>query len=167
MHRLRNKLSYANVTASLALFIALGGVGYAAIKLPKNSVGTKQLRTSAVKSKEIKNGAVTRRDIKGSTRSSFGRPVFHAAVNSAGQLVRGNATSGGAAPGDGLFTVRWRRDVSRCNGAATLASVPGGVVTDPPPGSIILRYVGAGIQVQTFDAAGAPTDLPFTVVVAC
>ena len=42
--RLRSRLSYANVTASLALFIALGGTGYAAVTLPRNSVGSAQLR---------------------------------------------------------------------------------------------------------------------------
>ena len=35
---LRRGLTYSNVVATLALFIALGGVTYAAIKLPKNSV---------------------------------------------------------------------------------------------------------------------------------
>ena len=34
--------------ALLALVIALGGTSYAAVQLPKNSVGTKQLRTKAV-----------------------------------------------------------------------------------------------------------------------
>lgn len=38
------------------MFIALGGTGYAAFKLPKNSVGTKQLKKNAAK---LKNGAVT------------------------------------------------------------------------------------------------------------
>jgi hypothetical protein len=37
--RIRAKLTYANVTASLALFIALGGTGYAALTLPPDSVG--------------------------------------------------------------------------------------------------------------------------------
>lgn len=32
----------------VAVFIALGGVGYAAIKLPKNSVGSKQIKKGAV-----------------------------------------------------------------------------------------------------------------------
>lgn len=39
MHRIRGKLTYANVMATIAVFIALGGASYAAIKLPKNSVG--------------------------------------------------------------------------------------------------------------------------------
>ena len=42
------RLSYANVVATLALFVALGGASYAAIVLPANSVGTKQLRPGAV-----------------------------------------------------------------------------------------------------------------------
>lgn len=48
MKRILDRLTYANVMATVAVFIALGGVGYAAIKLPKNSVGTKQLKKGAV-----------------------------------------------------------------------------------------------------------------------
>jgi hypothetical protein len=35
-----------NVVAYIALFIALGGTSYAAINLPRNSVGSKQLRSN-------------------------------------------------------------------------------------------------------------------------
>jgi len=41
-------LTFANVVACLALFVALGGVGYAAVKLPKESVGTEELHKGAV-----------------------------------------------------------------------------------------------------------------------
>lgn len=47
MSRLRDRLTYANVTATLALFVALGGTGYAATQLPRNSVGKAQLRKSS------------------------------------------------------------------------------------------------------------------------
>jgi hypothetical protein len=50
--RLGERVTYANVTATLALFIALGGVGYAASRLPKDSVGSKQIRENAVKASE-------------------------------------------------------------------------------------------------------------------
>ena len=40
MGLLRRHLTYANVVASLALFLALGGAAYAATQLPQNSVGT-------------------------------------------------------------------------------------------------------------------------------
>jgi hypothetical protein len=42
------KLTFANVISCVALFVALGGVGYAATRLPKGSVGTRQLRKEAV-----------------------------------------------------------------------------------------------------------------------
>jgi hypothetical protein len=57
--RLRGKLPYANVMATLGVFIALGGVSYAAAQLPKNSVGTAQLRKNAVATGKVRNGAVT------------------------------------------------------------------------------------------------------------
>lgn len=53
MSLIRKRLTYANVVASVALFLAIGGVSYAAIKLPKNSVGTKQLKNGAVTGKKI------------------------------------------------------------------------------------------------------------------
>lgn len=52
------RLSYANVTASVALFVALGGTSYAAIKLPINSVGTIQLKSKAVTKAKIAPNAV-------------------------------------------------------------------------------------------------------------
>lgn len=45
---LASKLSYSNVVSSLALFVALGGVSYAAIKIPAHSVGARQLKSQAV-----------------------------------------------------------------------------------------------------------------------
>lgn len=51
-------LSYSNVVATVALFVALGGASYAAIQLPKESVGRKQLKSGAVTRPKIKDGAV-------------------------------------------------------------------------------------------------------------
>ena len=51
--------SAAIVISTAALFMSLGGAGYAAISIPNHSVGTAQLRHNAVTSNKIKNGAVT------------------------------------------------------------------------------------------------------------
>jgi hypothetical protein len=59
MEELRRRLNYANVMATVALFVALGGSAYAAIQLPKNSVGPKQLKKNAVTTAKVKNGAIT------------------------------------------------------------------------------------------------------------
>ena len=48
MSALRKHATYANVMATIAVFLALGGGAYAALKLPANSVGSKQLRKRAV-----------------------------------------------------------------------------------------------------------------------
>ena len=48
-----------NAVGYVALFVALGGVSYAATSLPKNSVGSKQLKKGAVKRSELARGAVT------------------------------------------------------------------------------------------------------------
>jgi hypothetical protein len=56
--RLRPKLTYSNVIASVALFIALGGAAVAA-GIPKNSVGPRQLKKGAVTAAKIHRGAVT------------------------------------------------------------------------------------------------------------
>jgi hypothetical protein len=56
--------SPALVISMVALFVAMGGTGYAALKLPKNSVGSKQIRTGAVGSSEVKNGSLTKKDFR-------------------------------------------------------------------------------------------------------
>jgi hypothetical protein len=55
----RPRLTYANVIATLALFIALGGVSYAATSLPKSSVGTAQIQAEAVRTGKVADDAVT------------------------------------------------------------------------------------------------------------
>src|ERR1700712_5609532 len=59
MQKIRTRLTFANIVACLALFVALGGAGYAATALPKNSVGSKQLKNGAVTTAKLKAKAVT------------------------------------------------------------------------------------------------------------
>ena len=59
--------TYANVVATLALFIALGGSAIAASTLGKNSVGPKQLKKNAVTTPKVKNKAITGAKIKPGT----------------------------------------------------------------------------------------------------
>jgi hypothetical protein len=58
MKRFRPRLTYANVVASVALFLALGGAAMAA-GLPKNSVGTAQIKKGAVTAGALAKKAVT------------------------------------------------------------------------------------------------------------
>jgi len=56
--RIRKQLSFANVIAMIALFVAMGGTSYAAIK-----IGSKQIRNNSVQSVDIKNRTIKSVDI--------------------------------------------------------------------------------------------------------
>jgi len=71
--RRTRRLSYANVTSSPALFIALGGVSWAAATLPANSVGKRQL-DNAVTGRKVANGGLRAADFALSTPQGFDRP---------------------------------------------------------------------------------------------
>jgi hypothetical protein len=62
MHRAVRHLR-SNAVAYLALFIALGGTSYAAAGLPRNSVGSTQLKSNAVTSAKVKNGSLATSDL--------------------------------------------------------------------------------------------------------
>jgi hypothetical protein len=61
----RHRLTYADVMSSIAVFVALGGASYAAVKLPPNSVGTKQIKKAAVTRPKIDPKLLT--SLKGTT----------------------------------------------------------------------------------------------------
>jgi hypothetical protein len=61
---LRGKAAYANVVSTLCLFLLLGGTAYATLSLPKNSVGSKQLKAHAVTGSKVKPGSLTLSDLK-------------------------------------------------------------------------------------------------------
>jgi hypothetical protein len=60
----RKHLSYANVIASVALFIALSGSAVAAATLNRDSVGAPQIRKDAVRSPEIQKDSVRSEEIR-------------------------------------------------------------------------------------------------------
>jgi Collagen triple helix repeat (20 copies) len=71
MARLRRHLTFANVTSLLALFVALTGGAYAAGVIPRNSVGSAQLKANAVTGAKVKNGSLGAKDLSASTRSAL------------------------------------------------------------------------------------------------
>jgi trimeric autotransporter adhesin len=105
---LRKKLTYSNVIASTALFIALGGAAVAA-GLPRNSVGPRQLKRGAVTARAIRKHAVT-----------------------SGKLAPGSVVNGKLAPnsigpdniGNGAVT-----SAKIGGGAVIAASIKNGVIT--------------------------------------
>jgi hypothetical protein len=48
----------------LALFVALGGASYAAVSLPMNSVGAKQIKKASIDNTKVKKGSLLRSSFK-------------------------------------------------------------------------------------------------------
>src|SRR5687767_1196565 len=63
--------SPALVVASLALLVALSGTGYAAVVLPRGSVGTVQLKNGAVTSPKVKDSSLTLLDVAPAARAAL------------------------------------------------------------------------------------------------
>jgi hypothetical protein len=65
--KLRARLTYANVVATLALFLALGGVSYGLTvgsgAIINNSVRTQDLRNNDIRSRDIRNRTIIGRDV--------------------------------------------------------------------------------------------------------
>jgi hypothetical protein len=102
MSRIKPRLSYANVVATLALFLALGGSSYAALK-----IGSKQIRNNSIKSVDIKNRTIKKKDLQKGVVGTLNAGVVEAARPSGPTDVNGGehvpytrvATLSGLAPG--------------------------------------------------------------------
>jgi len=153
-------LSHArsNSIAYIALFVALGGTGYAAASLAPGSVGTRQLR----------NGAVTPAKLD---RHTIGGSVRHwADINANGTV----ASSSGKArvignPQQGGYVVSWGDTFStRCIAVAT--PVASTLLLGPSSGYANARVTGAhptSVWVDTYSAQGQPSSAAFSLAVIC
>jgi hypothetical protein len=133
---LRRHLTYANVAATLALFLALGGAAYAATTLPRNSVGTAQLKAQAVTAAKI--AKKTRKQLQGARgpagaqgpQGKAGKQGQKGATGAKGaQGTRGEKGDPGTGPAFEVFTASSR----------------------PTPGQILAQTLGAGAYVVTAD----------------
>jgi hypothetical protein len=149
MDRVRSSLSYANVMATVALFIALGSGSYAATK-----IGTADIKNGAVTAKKIKSSAVTASKIRGdAVTSSRIRPgSVHASdlASDASQQVRVEyATGFGSVSPQGLGSA-----FLECPEGTILVSV--GVER----ASNHLRLVSQGIQTDRRGRLSIPMHRP-------
>lgn len=157
----------SNAIAYAALFVALGGTSYAALNLPANSVGTRQLKAGAVTPAKLDHKL-----IGGSVRA-------WAYVNAAGHEVAGSGIRDvrrqEATPTNpALFTMGVVNQ--HVNGCAATASVAGNprAADSYAPGSAIAfvvipanRHFPRGVSVETYDPTGLGSPLPFLVEVLC
>src|SRR5437588_2217462 len=86
-----------NVLGLVAIFIALGGSAYAVGNLPRNSVGTKQIKNGAVTGRKVANSTLTGKNIKLSTLGPVPNAAGLGGLGAAGYQLRvSGACTGGA-----------------------------------------------------------------------
>ena len=124
--RLRARASFANVTASLAMFIALGGSSYAAVKITGSDV-----RNGSLSGRDVRNGSLTGRDIRSDSISGRDIRGLTAADFGAGQLPTGPR----------WLLINESGDIEEQSGGFTVVSKPG---INGQPATNPNIYVNAG-----------------------
>jgi hypothetical protein len=171
------------VISMLALFVSLGGVGYAAA-----TIGTSDIKNGAVTSKKIRNSTIRSRDVRrnslgpraiaerrlrvgfaGTARGAGTAQGFanFAVVGSNGVFARGRNVSSTVRSGPGLYQVIFTRNVRGCAYAGSV-----GVIGATTPGSGMLSTSSLasnvnGVLVRTFNHQGNAENKSFHLLVSC
>ncbi len=132
--KLRSRLTYANVVATLALALVLaGGTVYAAVKLGKNSVKSRNiapaavhasdLKANVVSSPKIKDGSIQGSDLSAAVFQGLDTDVTGTAASGAKGGLDTNTTSPLPLTGKKKFTPRAGEvDALAAEGRLTIAS---------------------------------------------
>jgi hypothetical protein len=88
MRRIRRHLTYANVMATVAVFLALGGGAWA---LARNSVGSGGIKNDSIRSKDIHNQTIRARDVR---RNSLRGGQINEGSLDASAFTRGTSAGG-------------------------------------------------------------------------
>jgi hypothetical protein len=170
MTSIREHVTYANIAATLALVLALGGTAYAA-GLPKNSVGSKQVKNNSLSTKDLKNGSATGADVKGDSltgaqvdESTLGAvPQALAAIDAASLGGRPAAEFRRAGPltsGSALNGVPLELVVAGYGSYRIACDTGGSPLTDDEPMVGYTNSLGAGTYAYTRISAAPDAATP-------
>ena len=138
----------------MALFVALGGASYAAVKIPKNSVGNTQLRKDAVTSAKVKDRSLLATDFKTGQlpRGATGATGATGAAGASG-VTAANGTSGSAL---GITLTGTPQEVM----STTVSSGPAGRMVVTGSFRMYNQTVAAGGSSCGVNIDGAPASQP-------
>jgi hypothetical protein len=182
-----SKLAVAfSATALLVSVLFATPVGQAASRLlPKNSVGTTQIKTGAVTSAKVKNGSLMAADFKGGqlpagpkgdpgAQGPKGDPGASATklwayVNDNGMLRRGSGIASTSRVGDGFYLVTFNQSVANCVGIAGYESQPGdGGYNMADDFEVSQANNATQMYVSIWNSAtNASPNIPFALIVVC
>lgn len=181
---LRSRLTYANVVATLALVLAIGGgTTYAAMRLGKNSVDSKNIAAGAVKkadlgknavtSPKVKNGAIRADDIAAGvipqldadvTGSATGGPQGGLTANVTSPLPLNGTTTFTPGAGDvsaiaaeGRFTIATTNPAQPCRPAVVM-------LLNGEPSSLFVSPDGDGDTTTPVQSLGRDAAGPFGLI---
>jgi hypothetical protein len=107
---MRSKPTYANVTSTLALFIALGGTSYAAVSIGSanvrnNSLTGVDVRNNSLTGADVRNGSLLAGDFKAGqlpagTKGDTGAPGLRGVNGDTGAAGAGSASKGAFVQGN-------------------------------------------------------------------
>ncbi|MGZ4294749.1 MAG: hypothetical protein ACXVRM_10950 [Solirubrobacteraceae bacterium] len=157
---MRRRQSAAIVISCVALFMSLGGVGYAAISIPNNSVGTAQLKNNAVTNGKIKNNAVSYKKIEpgavGIVRANTGQLQ----VRVSGTCATGSAIGTINQVGKVTCNNALPSEFGTTNNTATLGSGSTSITSVAlPTGASYLAFANPSVTVTPDAAAPAQHDV--------
>lgn len=174
----RFKVSAPMVVAGIALLVALSDTGWATVSqlVPRNSVGTAQLRNNAVTSAKIRNGQIRLGDLHRSARRPGPRgrvgPAgavtrLWAVVNASGSIHRGAGTTSAGRLGLGVYEVVFGQNVTGCVFVASVGD--SGEATGATGVAMVTRRAGNpnGVRVETRTLGNVLADRAFHLIVVC
>lgn len=166
---------YANVVATLALFIALAtGGAYAASKIGskdirRNAVLSKHIKRAQVKTQDIGNGAVTAPKLADGAMLT----THFARVRSDGALAGGTAVSSLRLQ-TGAYQLVFPESIEECAGVATTSSFPGfDLAVNRIWANVAIAVTNGGgrdpnsVIVDTYGSNGLGDDTAFSLLLAC
>ena len=167
MAALREKLTYANVMATIAVFIALGGGAIAATQLPKNSVGAKQLKKAAVTPAKLSTASKATLTGPPGAKGEPGTPGAPGSALGYAHIIGGKLdetdSKGVIAVAEGQFSNHVEPDGTVI--CFELAMKPSNISVTPAPASNTTSHIAAfaGGEVPAFPPASghAGCDAPY------
>ncbi|HEX6753952.1 MAG TPA: hypothetical protein VF093_10260 [Solirubrobacterales bacterium] len=155
MKRIRNRLTYANVTSTLALVLVLGGATAIAAKVPRHSVGPRQLKANAVTTLKIKANAVTNRKIKKNAVTTV--KIKDGSVDGA-KIADGAVGFGKIATGTNVIATASGGPTAA--DSATTATIPLTGTTSFTPQAGVIDFLSVEVRGSDLAATGAEPCAP-------
>jgi hypothetical protein len=179
--------SPAMVVACAALFVSLSGVGYAAIALPANSVGTKHLKRNAVTSAKVKRHSLLKSDFKRGQlprgpqgiqgvqgiqgpKGDPGTPATRllAHVSATGTLRGGGGVVAVSRPSQGNFRVTFNQSIANCAATVSYLRESTDLAANVMNHFVISRFGTTELRIEIWNAVLADTvNIPFGLIVVC